>query len=210
MRRLDHISDLHFCRVDQGAVDSLLARLNGDPADLVVVSGDLTMRARRREYAAARAFLDALRAPWVAVPGNHDITAYYPWERFLDPFGRWGEFIAEDPEPVWQDGEVQVIGLNTVARAHLNTLDWQNGRVPRAGLLRVLRRLRRLPEGPYRIVVAHHPFLAPEDAPTTPVLERGSARCVTWRGRGCGWCSRGTCTGATRGRMGWQRMAGRH
>ena len=91
----------------------------------------------------------------------------------MDPFGRWGEFVSEEPEPVWEDGEVQVIGLNTVARGHLTTLDWQNGRLPRAGLLRALRRLRRLPEGPYRIVVAHHPFLAPPDHPDVPVLAQG-------------------------------------
>jgi 3',5'-cyclic AMP phosphodiesterase CpdA len=169
---IDHISDLHFCRVNQRAADALLARLNADPAHLVVVSGDLTMRARVREYRAARAYLDALRAPWLAVPGNHDITAYYPWERFLHPFRRWHAMIAEEAEPVWHDEEVQVIGLNTVSRGGLH-LQWENGKVPRAGLLRALRRLRRLPQGPFRIIVAHHPFLAPPDLPDTPLVESG-------------------------------------
>jgi 3',5'-cyclic AMP phosphodiesterase CpdA len=172
MRVVDHISDLHFSRIDPRAAEALLARLNADPANLVVVSGDLTMRARRGEYRAARAFLDALRAPWLAVPGNHDITAYYPWERFLDPFGRWQEFIAEDTEPMFEDEEIQVVGLNTVSRGGLH-LQWENGKIPRAGLLRALRRLRRLPEGPFRILVAHHPFLAPPDEPGTPVVARG-------------------------------------
>ncbi|HEY8613023.1 MAG TPA: metallophosphoesterase [Roseomonas sp.] len=172
MRVIDHISDLHFCRVDQRVVDALLARLNADPAHLVVISGDLTMRARRGEYRAARAFLDALRPPWLAVPGNHDITAYYPWERFLDPFGRWQALIAQETEPVFEDEEIQVVGLNTVSRGGLH-LQWENGVVPRAGLLRALRHLRRLPEGPFRIVVAHHPFLAPPDEPGTPIVRRG-------------------------------------
>ena len=172
MRVIDHISDLHFCRIDRRATDALLARLNAEPANLVVVSGDLTMRARRHEYRAARAFLDALRPPWIAVPGNHDITAYYPWERFLDPFGRWQSFIAEEPEPVFEDEEIQVIGLNTVSRGGLH-LQWENGKVPRAGLLRLLRRLRRMPEDRFRIVVAHHPFLAPPETPGIPVVARG-------------------------------------
>lgn len=172
MRIIDHISDLHFCRVDTRVAEALLERLNADPAHLVAVSGDLTMRARRHEYRAARTFLDALRAPWIAVPGNHDITAYYPWERFLDPFGRWTELVAEDTEPLYADDEIQVIGLNTVSRGGLH-LQWENGKVPRAGLLRLLRRLRRLPEGPFRVVIAHHPFLAPPEQPGVPVVARG-------------------------------------
>ncbi|MBP0447163.1 metallophosphoesterase [Roseomonas sp. SSH11] len=172
MRVIDHISDLHFCRVDQRAADALLTRLNEDPAHLVVISGDLTMRARRHEYRAARAFLDGLNPPWMAVPGNHDITAYYPWERFLDPFGRWQALIDPETEPFFEDEEIQVIGLNTVSRGGLH-LQWENGKVPRAGLLRLLRRLRRMDDGRYRIVVAHHPFLAPPEQPGTPVVARG-------------------------------------
>lgn len=172
MRRIDHISDLHFCRVDKRATDALLVRLNEDPADLVVVSGDLTMRARRHEYRAARDFLNGLTSPWLAVPGNHDITAYYPWERFLDPFGRWRGMVADETEPMFEDEEIQVIGLNTVSRGGLH-LQWENGKIPRAGLLRLLRRLRRLEEGRFRIVVAHHPFLAPPEGPGTPTVKRG-------------------------------------
>ena len=110
MRRIAHISDLHFCRTDPAAVEALAAELNADPPDLVAVSGDLTMRARSREFRAARAFLDGLRAPVLAVPGNHDITSYWLHERLLDPLGRWRRFIAEEPEPVWADGEIAVVG----------------------------------------------------------------------------------------------------
>src|SRR3712207_7781900 len=62
MLRIAHISDLHFCRTDPEAVEALATELNADPPDLVAVSGDLTMRARSREFRAARAFLDRLRA----------------------------------------------------------------------------------------------------------------------------------------------------
>ncbi|MFH5924780.1 metallophosphoesterase family protein [Roseomonas xinghualingensis] len=172
MRVIDHISDLHFCRIDQRAADALLDRLNAEPAHLVAISGDLTMRARRNEFRTARAFLDKLCMPWIAVPGNHDITAYYPWERFLNPFGRWESLIAPDTEPMFEDEEIQVVGLNTVSRGGLH-LQWENGKIPRAGLLRALRRIRRLKQGPFRIVVAHHPFLAPPDEPHTPLVRRG-------------------------------------
>ncbi|UFN50397.1 metallophosphoesterase [Roseomonas sp. OT10] len=176
MRRIDHISDLHFNRIDPAATAALLDRLNEDPADLVAVSGDLTMRARRREYAAAAEFLRALRAPWIAVPGNHDITAYWPWERFLVPFGRWQEAVGATTEPDWIDPEIAVLGLNTVSRGGL-WHSWADGAVHRRALLRLLRRLRGLPRGPVRIVLAHHPFLAPSWAPET-TLVRGAPRAL--------------------------------
>ncbi|MCI0753968.1 metallophosphoesterase family protein [Teichococcus vastitatis] len=172
-RRIDHISDLHYGRVDEAAAAALLETLNADPADLVVISGDLTMRARSREYRAARRFMDALKAPHLVVPGNHDITNYWPWERFLDPFGRWRRHIGGKTEPMWRDDHLAVIGLNTVVRGGWH-FSWEEGRVKRHRLKRLLRRLEDLPPGLFRIVVAHHPFLAPEDAPDTPLAARAA------------------------------------
>jgi 3',5'-cyclic AMP phosphodiesterase CpdA len=171
--RIDHISDLHFGRVDEAAALGLIAALNADPADLVVASGDLTMRARSREYKAARTFLTSLKSPVLTVPGNHDITNYWPWERFLDPFGRWRQFISWDTEPLWHNDQVAVVGLNTVARAAMN-LSWEGGRVGHSSLKLLLERLEALPPSLFRIVVAHHPFLAPEDAPDTPLARRAA------------------------------------
>ncbi|MCQ4159845.1 metallophosphoesterase [Roseomonas sp. GC11] len=183
LRRIDHISDLHFGRVDEGVAEALLAALNDGPADLVVISGDLTMRARRREYQAARRFIAALKAPVLVVPGNHDIPTYWPWERFLDPFGRWHRYINPDTEPLWQDEHLAVIGLNTVVRA-APRLAWQEGRVKRHRLERLLQRLARLPPGLFRVVVAHHPFLAPEDAPETPLAHRAAPALAALRQAG--------------------------
>ncbi|MFC7552674.1 metallophosphoesterase family protein [Pseudoroseomonas wenyumeiae] len=173
MRVIDHISDLHFNRIDTAAAAGLLEALNADPADLVAVSGDLTMRARSREFRAAAEFLSKLKAPWIAVPGNHDITAFYPWERFFDPFGRWHKYVSPQTEPLWRDDEVAVIGLNTVIRADWN-LKWEGGRVPHHGLKNLLERLDALPKNLFRIVVAHHPFLAPEERPDTPLARHAA------------------------------------
>ncbi|PWC29644.1 metallophosphoesterase family protein [Teichococcus aestuarii] len=171
--RIDHISDLHFGRVDERVAEALIETLNAEPANLVVISGDLTMRARSREYRAACRFMEALRAPLLVVPGNHDITNYWPWERFLDPFGRWRRFVGGETEPFWRNDHVAVIGLNTVVRGGLH-LAWEGGRVKRHRLKRLLDRLDELPPGLFRIVVAHHPFLAPEDAPGTPLARRAA------------------------------------
>jgi 3',5'-cyclic AMP phosphodiesterase CpdA len=185
MRRIAHVSDLHFCRIDPAVVEALVAELNADPPDLVAVSGDLTMRARRREYRAARAFLDRLRAPVLAVPGNHDITAHWLHERFLDPLGRWRRFIAAEPEPVWADDEIAVVGVNTASRAGA-FLDWSQGRVSRGGLRRAVARLRALPAHLFRVVVAHHPFLPPEAAPETRLVRRAEAALATFAAQGVG------------------------
>jgi 3',5'-cyclic AMP phosphodiesterase CpdA len=171
MRRIAHISDLHFCLVDRAVEDALAAELNDDPPDLIALSGDLTMRARSREYRAAQAFLARLKAPILAVPGNHDITSYWLHERFLDPLGRWRRFIAEEPEPVWTDEELAVVGLNTTSRA-ADVFDWSQGQVGQTRLRRAVERLQALPPHLFRIVVAHHPFLPPETAPDTRLVGR--------------------------------------
>ncbi len=174
MRRIAHISDLHFCLTDPAVEDALAAELNDGPPDLIALSGDLTMRARSREYRAAQAFLRRLKAPVLAVPGNHDITSYWLHERLLDPLGRWRRFIAEEPEPVWTDDEIAVVGLNTTARA-ADPFDWSQGRVGETRLRRAVQRLQALPPHLFRIVVAHHPFLPPEAAPETRLVGRAEA-----------------------------------
>lgn len=160
MKRIAHISDLHFGQTDPAAVDGLVAELNGDRPDLVIASGDFTMGARRREYEEAQAFMARLRSPWIAVPGNHDISPYRLVERFVDPFRRYKRFIAADPEPIWRDDELAVVCLNTARRWSLET-DWSQGRISRGQIRRTEKLLDAFPDGLFKIIVGHHPFLPP-------------------------------------------------
>ncbi|HJE25447.1 MAG TPA: metallophosphoesterase [Methylorubrum populi] len=160
MRRLAHISDLHFGRTDPAVVEGLVAELNRAPPDLIVASGDFTMRARRREYAEARAFLDRLAAPWIAVPGNHDIAYFKLFTRFFHPFRRYRHFIAQDTEPTFLDDEIAVICLNTV-RTWAPETDWSQGKITRTQIARTEERLAAVPPHVFRIVVGHHPFMPP-------------------------------------------------
>jgi 3',5'-cyclic AMP phosphodiesterase CpdA len=173
VRRIAHLSDLHFGSEEPAVVAALTAELNADPPDLIAVSGDLTLGARNREFRAAGAFLAGLRAPVLAVPGNHDLTPYKLWERFFDPYGRWEAHIGPEIEPVFTDAEIGVVGLNTARRGGLY-LDWSRGRVGRSGLARCESRLAALPPGLVRLVVAHHPFLQPSAVPGARVV--GGAR----------------------------------
>jgi 3',5'-cyclic AMP phosphodiesterase CpdA len=160
MTCIAHISDLHFGAEDPPVVAALAADIALTPPDLVAISGDLTQRARHHEFEAAARFIRALPAPVLTVPGNHDVTPFDLLERFADPWGRWRRHIGAETEPVWQNGRVGVVGMNTARRGGLY-LNWARGRVSGNRLARAEARLAALPGGLFRIIVAHHPFVAP-------------------------------------------------
>jgi 3',5'-cyclic AMP phosphodiesterase CpdA len=164
MTRLAHITDLHFGAEDSAVVAALRQELNDDKPDLVAVSGDLTQGAHIAEFRAARAFLDSLVSPWLAVPGNHDISPYNLLERFTDPYRRWRREISPETAPAWRNEEVAVFGLNSARRAALHW-DFSRGRVTRGRLGRLLTALDAEPAGRARVVVMHHPLLAAEGEP---------------------------------------------
>lgn len=73
---LVHLSDLHFGRdCDLAMIDAVERIVPTLEASAVVVSGDLTQRARHGEFQAARRFLEQLgrSAPVLTLPGNHDV-----------------------------------------------------------------------------------------------------------------------------------------
>ena len=159
MRTLVHISDLHFGRTDPQVLEPLLATIAAVSPDVVVVSGDLTQRARSAEFREARDFLARIEAPMIVVPGNHDVPLYRAWERFFSPLGKFSRYFGRDFEPSFVDAEIAVIGINT-ARA----LTFKNGRINAAQLAAIRRRFDPLGSAVTKIVVTHHPF----DLPDTP------------------------------------------
>ena len=156
MRTIVHLSDLHFGRVDPATLEPLREDVRAASPDLLVVSGDLTQRARRREFHAAREFLDSFDLPRVVVPGNHDVPLYDLRERFLDPLGRWREHFSSEVEPEYLDAEIAVVGVNT-ARG----LAFKNGRVNREQVERLCERFRTRDRSALRAIVSHHPFDLP-------------------------------------------------
>jgi 3',5'-cyclic AMP phosphodiesterase CpdA len=85
MRTLIHLSDLHFGRTDPEIIEPLVAQVHELKPDLVVVSGDLTQRARSSQFKEARAFLNMLPQPQLVVPGNHDVPLFNVAARLLQP-----------------------------------------------------------------------------------------------------------------------------
>lgn len=171
MRRIAHLSDLHFGRIDPRVVEGLLADLWALKPDLIVVSGDLTQRARRRQFAAARPFLDALPTRTLVVPGNHDLPVFNLFRRFTDPYANYRRYISDDFSPVYSDNEIAVVGINTARTLILN---FAEGRINRTQLGRIRAAFRHLPPEVFKIVFTHHPFLPPPDSPGTRLVGRAA------------------------------------
>jgi 3',5'-cyclic AMP phosphodiesterase CpdA len=176
---LAHLSDLHFGREDPAAVEALVEDVEALAPSLVVVSGDLTQRARRGEFARARAFLDRLAPPKLVVPGNHDVPLFDVARRFLSPLGRFRAQVSADLTPVWEDGEVLVVGLNTA-----RSLTWKGGRVSLAQMEALRGRLCRGDPDRLHVLVAHHPFSPPEGRPREALVGRAAAALAALSGCG--------------------------
>lgn len=160
MRRIAHLSDLHFGRIDEGLPEALSRALDAARPDLVVVSGDMTQRAKVSEFIEAAAFLSRLPKPQILVPGNHDIPLYNVLMRTVRPLHRFRKYISPDVEPTFFDEELAVIGVNTA-----RSLTFKNGRINQMQVARSCRRLASTNETTTRILVTHHPFegIADED-----------------------------------------------
>jgi 3',5'-cyclic AMP phosphodiesterase CpdA len=157
MLTLVHLSDLHFGCVDSTLVQSLVTLVKEIRLDVVVVSGDLTQRARTQEFKEARAFLDLLPSPQIIVPGNHDIPLYNPFARFFQPLSKYRRYITDDVEPFYVNREVAIIGINTA-----RSLTIKGGRINQEQILRIRERLAPLDAQIVKIIVSHHPFEVPE------------------------------------------------
>jgi 3',5'-cyclic AMP phosphodiesterase CpdA len=152
MKLVVHISDPHFGVEDPVIAEALLADLGAAEPSLVAISGDLTQRARRAQFEAARAWLDRLQSPYLVVPGNHDIPLYDLIRRFVAPRERYMQYISPDLAPSYVDDQLAVVGIDTT-----KTLAFKHGHITREQAERVVALL-----APYqhhwRILVAHHPF----------------------------------------------------
>lgn len=157
MRTIVHLSDLHFGRLDTRLVAPLLAAIRELSPALVAISGDLTQRARRNQFADARTFIRALDCPHLVVPGNHDVPLYDVARRFLRPLARYREFVSGDLEPVYIDDEVAVMGLNSA-----RSLSFGRGRLNASQIARAAERLRGVDPRLIKIIVTHHPFDLPD------------------------------------------------
>lgn len=179
MRTLVHLSDLHFGRIDEALVEPLAETVVAAKPDVVVVSGDLTQRARSEQFREAREFLDALPSPQIIVPGNHDVPLYNVVARFAQPLDKYRRYITDDLEPFHSDEEIAVLGVNTA-----RSLTIKDGRINEQQVARIRERLCPYGDEVTKIVVTHHPFDVPEGYAESDLV--GRARMAMEALAGCG------------------------
>ncbi|MBF9151320.1 metallophosphoesterase family protein [Novosphingobium jiangmenense] len=157
MTRLFHISDIHFGLEDRRALDWVAQCIAREKPDAVAITGDLTMRARHREFTAACHWIKALDVPVTVEVGNHDLPYFNLIERFVDPYRRFRsiEGVLERELPI---PGAKIVPLKTTARAQLR-LNWSKGTVGKAALAQTLAAIDALPQGTRAIVACHHPLV---------------------------------------------------
>lgn len=155
MRRVLHLSDLHFGRLHPPALESLRHFLTAQEQniDLVVITGDWTQRARRGQFKQAAKFLDEVRLPVLTVPGNHDVPLYNLWSRFISPFKKYDKYIGSRTHALYADECVAVAGISTV-----NIYRPVEGKVHRRELSRAHTFFNQQPARVLRILAGHHPL----------------------------------------------------
>jgi len=167
VRRIVHLSDVHFGRVDDRVVERAIEKVNELGPHVVVVSGDLTQRARSREFIAAREFLDSLPKPQIVVPGNHDVPLYNVFNRFARPLDKFRRYITDDMTPSYTDDELAVVGINTA-----RSLVVKGGRINAAQIDSIRQIMCAVRDDVLKIVATHHPFDLPEGKDERDIVGR--------------------------------------
>ncbi len=156
--RLAHVSDPHFGRIASPHVqEDLIEDIRVHGCDAILITGDLTQRARRSEFKAAREFLKALPQPYIVVPGNHDVHAWWhrPDLRMLDPLRRYKRQLTRQLEQSITVQGLAILGLNT---AYGFTV--AGGRCTAQQVRRVQSFFSKQPPNTFKVLAVHHPLTA--------------------------------------------------
>lgn len=153
---LFHLSDIHFGLEDNQALDWVKQEIAEKRPDAVAITGDLTMRARHHEYAAACRWIRSLDVPVTVEIGNHDMPYFNLIERFFAPYRRFrsiqGLIEREIDLP-----RIAIVPLKTAVRAQPR-FNWSKGWVSRSALAKCLAAIDALPPGCKALVAVHHPL----------------------------------------------------
>lgn len=159
MIRLFHVSDVHFGREDKAAVAWFDALVAAEQPDAVVMTGDLTMRARSSEFEAGLDWLKGLGRPVTLEVGNHDLPYFNLIDRIFRPYHRYHVIERIIEQPLDLPG-VTIVPLVTTRRAQWRW-NWSKGYVSRKALAKTLALIAEAPKDRLVFVAAHHPLIEP-------------------------------------------------
>lgn len=112
--RLVHLSDTHFGTEIDTVVRAVVQTINTLEPDIVILSGDITQRARPSQFQAALDFMAQINAAKkITVPGNHDIPLYTV-TRFMWPYRNYSQALG-DREQIFSYKNVMLIGLDATS-----------------------------------------------------------------------------------------------
>lgn len=176
MRTIAQISDLHFGRTHPRAVEAVAQDLHEQKPDVLVISGDLTQRARAWQFRAAAQFMAGLPGPRIVIPGNHDVPLFDVVRRFFAPLYNYTRHITTDLTPSYSDDQIAILGANS-ARSWTWRLNgfWKDGRLSPEQLQHIQGFFSRFPEPFFKVLVTHHPFIPPPGERRHGIIGRAGA-----------------------------------
>jgi len=153
--RIAHLSDPHFGTVVPAVRDALLGELQTHPPDLILLTGDITQRARRTQFVEARRFLDDLPdVPHLCIPGNHDLPLFDVVTRMVKPYDHYSSYISAELQPEFVDERAAILCVDATSRFR-----HKDGALTLAQIERTAEKLARM-DLPFRLVATHQPLAA--------------------------------------------------
>ena len=180
MSVLLHLSDTHFGTEQAHVVAALLQLAREVRPDIAVLSGDVTQRARKAQFAAARRFTEMLGAPvTLVIPGNHDIPLFNLGARLITPYANYRRAFGAALEQEFSDENWLVLCVNT-------TRPWRHkdGELSQAQIERVAQRLEAAAPSQLRIVVVHQPVRVIRDSDRANLLHGHREAVQAWSAAG--------------------------
>ena len=170
MTRIIQIADIHFGTEDPDALTAFEETAAELQADALAVCGDLTQRGKRSEFREAREWLNKFQLPKIVVAGNHDTPLLNLVERVVSPFERHDSYFGDLAGPVAAKDAIMV-GLNT-SRGWQTRHNWAEGSVNLEDLEDALLEADDS-ASKTGMLICHHPFLSPPQAPLRTATRRG-------------------------------------
>lgn len=173
MRKLLHLSDIHFGGENKLAAEAAIAFAQTYAPMVTVVTGDLTLNGLPAEFESGVGWYRRLPEPRVITPGNHDTPYWNIPARALFPFGRYKKWVGDPDGGAFDSRDLGVRMINT-SRGAQPRPDWSKGAIKLDLCTRVADDLRRADPLALRVVGVHHPLVEAEGVPVTGGVHRGA------------------------------------